>query len=587
MTQLFDGSRFVAVCKRADQKIRAAAEKSLLCGPKWQKDVFSDAAIVKTLQQSGGTRCIYQSIGTSRVLRWITAYWGNLCASPLRSLFLFSGFFCGLSALFMLLAGRFSVALLPFAALLIAGLLFHRTTPFGAWIQSSRIGRWLPAPPGTALRSVTFYLCFCGFAGGLIGGKMGLLFGAFAAVTLLLAPAFLALPPIFFLGALCFLLPVAGTAWCLMLSLLILVRFWIARGFETLPAQPADPFDVLLAIFPLFCIVSSLFSFDRPDSFKVTALWCGLFICAFAAKRIVQNRRQLVGILLALTGGGVLSGLVGLYQYFSGAVNTTWTDTTLFEDLTLRVYSTFANPNVYGEYLLLLVPLVTGLLFFVKKLWQRLLLFGVDLLLLLNLGLTYSRGCYVGLAFGALVFLWNYSKKWMGAIILLGLPIGILLMPASVATRILSIGNMSDTSTSYRLFIYIGTLLMLRRYWPGGIGIGEKAFNAVYPLFALSAIVAPHSHSLFFQSIVSFGIMGFFYLMLLLATYQHQVKKEQRGLRREDRLLMLGFVSLMWGFALQSIFDYTWYNYRVFQLFWLLLAIGFSAPRILKEKRHD
>ena len=64
--------------------------------------------------------------------------------------------------------------------------------------------------------------------------------------------------------------------------------------------------------------------------------------------------------LWSFTAGAVASGLYGLFQYFSGMVNTTWTDTALFDDIQLRVYSTFANPNVYGEFLLIALPLVAG-----------------------------------------------------------------------------------------------------------------------------------------------------------------------------------------------------------------------------------
>jgi hypothetical protein len=215
------------------------------------------------------------------------------------------------------------------------------------------------------------------------------------------------------------------------------------------------------------------------------------------------------------------------------------------------------------------------------------LLWGVDLLLAANMLLTYSRGCYVGIALTAVVFLWNYSKKWLAAIAAVGVPLAIAVMPASVMSRILSIGNMSDSSTSYRMMIYIGTLLMFGRYWFSGVGIGEGAYNVIYPYYALTGIIAPHSHSLFFQSVVSFGIVGLLYLVVLWTVYQRRVKGTQKHLCRQDRLLTAGFNAVMWGMLVQSIFDYTWYNYRVFQLFWLVLALGFAATQVLANRRQN
>ena len=129
---------------------------------------------------------------------------------------------------------------------------------------------------------------------------------------------------------------------------------------------------------------------------------------------------------------------------------------------------------------------------------------------------------------------------------------------------------------------------MLADYWYCGLGLGEKAFNAVYPLYALPAIVAPHSHSLFFQLVISIGILGLVYMILLLTGYQRRMRDARQSMPRRDRLLMLGFGSVFWGMLLQSVFDYTWYNYRVFQLFWIVLVLGFAAADILKqeEKHH-
>ena len=157
-------------------------------------------------------------------------------------------------------------------------------------------------------------------------------------------------------------------------------------------------------------------------------------------------------------------------------------------------------------------------------------------------------------------------------------------MPQSVMDRILSIGNMSDTSTSFRVYIYIGTVLMLARYWLGGVGIGEGAFNAIYPYYSLPAILTPHSHSLFLQAVCSFGIAGLFYLIWLFIHYQKETARARARASGRVRGLMLSFNILFWGMLLQSVFDYTWYNYRIFQLFWILYVLGLSATEIFKKE---
>lgn len=591
MGSVLDGSRIVGACRRAGERVRKTAGESILCRPKWERDVFAHSGLVSRLGRLHPGQHLVNAVAGSRIFGWLYSYWSALCGAYTRGLALLFAPFALTMALRMALAGRY---------LMTAGLLFFTAfcmlLPAGVrlrdWMLSSLPGRlWTRAgqevPPGAHNRSVYLYWLICGLLGGAAGWSSGVGLGLAVTLAGALAPLLFAVPPVWAAGLLCLLLPVCGTSVCWALSIYTAVSYLFARAFGGLSGKPLDYADILLLLFPLFCGVSAAFSFNRADSVKVFAMWVGLFFCVFFIKRSIRSRRQLAGTLGALAAGAAISGLVGIAQYLSGTVDTTWTDTALFEDIALRVYSTFENPNVYGEYLLLMMPLVMALLLYVKKGWQKLLLGALEVLLLVNMALTYSRGCYVGLALTAVVFLWNCSKKWLGAICVLGVPLAVLLMPESVVMRILSIGNMSDTSTSYRIQIYIGTLMMLAVYWLGGVGLGEGAFNAVYPAFALTAIAAPHPHSLFFELVVAFGIVGLLYFLLVLAVYRRNLKKEQQGLSRRSRLLLVGFAAVMWGFVLQSIFDYTWYNYRVFQLFWIVVALGIAAPAALKEPAHD
>ena len=52
-------------------------------------------------------------------------------------------------------------------------------------------------------------------------------------------------------------------------------------------------------------------------------------------------------------------------------------------------------------------------------------------------------------------------------------------LPETIINRFLSIGNMADSSTSYRVYIWLGTIAMLKDYWFCGIGPGAAAFNQV------------------------------------------------------------------------------------------------------------
>lgn len=581
MIDFLGGSAILRFCRRAAIKTYDTARQSLLFGGGRREGAMEHSGIAAAMNRVHPVEGAVACMGRSRILGWLYHYWGNLSAGRLMGFLALFAPLLGLLALRMVLAGRWLAAGGLLIGLGLCVVLFAGEGTLGGWLQGSFLGKRLPLPAGEAQRSVYLYLGCCGLAGGAVGWLAGITYGVAAAAVLAILPAIFRIPPAGMLCLLLALLPLCGTSICWALSAAVAVVYFFARAFGNLPGKKISGWDLLLMVFPLFCVVSAAFSFARGDSIKVIAMWLGLFICVPFVRRIVTGRKQLIAALASLTVEAAASGCYGLFQYFSGMVDTTWTDTTLFEDLQLRVYSTFANPNVYGEFLLLAIPLVAALALYMKG-WKRWLLWAVDALLMVNMVLTYSRGCYVGIALTVVVFLWNFSKKWLAAFAAVGIPLALMMMPESVMSRILSIGNMSDSSTSYRMMIYIGTLLMFTRYWFGGVGIGEAAFNAIYPYYALSGIIAPHSHSLFFQAVVSFGIMGLVYLLWVWAGYQRRVNRDQLAMPRRDRMLMIGFGSVMWGMLVQSVFDYTWYNYRVFQLFWIVIVLGFAAAEALK-----
>ena len=179
------------------------------------------------------------------------------------------------------------------------------------------------------------------------------------------------------------------------------------------------------------------------------------------------------------------------------------------------------------------------------------------------------------------IFVTFYEGKWWGfiPIVLCILP---FIIPQTIVDRIMSVGNMEDSSTSYRVYIWMGTLGMMKHYWLGGIGMGEAAFSQVYPFFSYNAIIAPHSHNLFLQLLVEAGISGLEVFLVMQIVF---VKKMSDVYRMDDKksmdsMLALALGSGVIGFLAQSMFDYTFYNYRVMAVFFMVLGLGLALKHL-------
>lgn len=66
--------------------------------------------------------------------------------------------------------------------------------------------------------------------------------------------------------------------------------------------------------------------------------------------------------MTALVLGCLLVAGYGVYENYFGALLTIWQDTEMFGDIAGRVTSTFGNPNVLGEYLIMAIPFALAML---------------------------------------------------------------------------------------------------------------------------------------------------------------------------------------------------------------------------------
>lgn len=160
--------------------------------------------------------------------------------------------------------------------------------------------------------------------------------------------------------------------------------------------------------------------------------------------------------------------------------------------------------------------------------------------------------------------------------------------------RFTSIGDLKDSSTSYRVYIWMGTLAMVRDFWISGIGMGSEAFTEVYPFYSYNGIVAPHSHNLFLQILVESGIGGIlvFGLILLLFLKRMMAGYQAGGGKGAPLSTMIVAISAgICGFLVQGMFDNCFYNYRVMLIFWCVMGMAmacfYAAKRIAAQEHRE
>lgn len=335
-------------------------------------------------------------------------------------------------------------------------------------------------------------------------------------------------------------------------------------------------------------LIASLNSFAMINSLSIFAIYLVFMLFYFVVINTARTKKQLFSALTVFAVSGVIVCLYGIAQYvFGWDASAAWIDDEMFSDIKMRVYSTLENPNVLGEYILLVLPICAALMWQKPKTLSKLVFAVFTGVLLVTLILTFSRGCWIGAMVIAGLFVTFVCGKIWG-LALIALPFVPMVLPESIINRFLSVGDMKDSSTSYRVYIWMGSLAMVKDFWASGIGPGTEAFKAVYPFYSYSGIVAPHSHNMFLQILVESGIVGIGVFLTTLFMFGKTMIDGYQATEKKGSALGTMIVAIctgVIGFAVQGMFDNCFYNYRVFLIFWFTLALGISAVNIAKSEK--
>lgn len=322
--------------------------------------------------------------------------------------------------------------------------------------------------------------------------------------------------------------------------------------------------------------VGTICSVTLQGSLLGGILTVAFVLFAILLENAIVTQKQLETLLMLLVVAGTLVAVYGILQYIFrwGYQSEAWVDSDMFESISFRVSGTLENPNMLGQYFLLVIPLGGAGLLAAKDWVMRIFYLVCCGLMCICMLLTFSRGAWLGLLFAGFVFVLFLQPR-----LLLLTPIALValyfILPETIITRFTSIGNLTDQSTSYRVYIYLGTLAMLKDYWICGIGPGDAAFNLVYPKYSFSGVEAPHSHNLFLQIVCDAGIVA---VLLFVMILYHWVRELCAAFCSEKvwkwKLQQVAVLAGMAGFLVQAMTDYSFYNYRVMFLFWVYVAVG-------------
>ena len=335
-------------------------------------------------------------------------------------------------------------------------------------------------------------------------------------------------------------------------------------------------------LFALAVVLSLGFSAAPMDSLRIVLFFFASLLFCYIIAADFREPEKLRKLLAFLYVALIVVSMVGVIQhaFHLVKVSSSYTDLELNKGVPGRVFATLNNPNNLSEFVLLFLPLSAAFAAGAKKLWQKIVLAALLMIPALALLYTYSRAGWLAIMLATAVFTYCCNKRLIPALAVLGV-MAIPFLPASVMTRLSTIGNKADSSTQHRLDIWNGVLHLLRDHDRvlTGIGLGPETFRIIYPFYSLGSakIGAYQSQMQYMELVLELGLLGFVSSIYMCCKYVGRAVQALFSGAKENRLILIACLSSFAALAFVGLVEYLWFYQRLMFAFFIFLGILLAA----------
>ncbi len=346
----------------------------------------------------------------------------------------------------------------------------------------------------------------------------------------------------------------------------------------------AIPIQLLLFIFSI--AVSVVISRDLSDSVRIFIFFVTSYILCFLVYGSIRNESSLISFARIIYFTLLIASAFGLFQSLLGVeADASFTDLELNKDMPGRVFGTMGNPNNYAEYLMIFLPYAFSFAITRKGADSKMLHLVGLILPFAALLTTYSRSSWIALAVACVLYIIIYNYKLI-PVFSAGVICALPFIPQSVYNRILTIGNVADSSSAYRITIWTGVVEMMKTRWFTGIGLGPDAFTRVFQNYAIGdTIVARHSHMQLLEMLVEGGVLCLVsYVWLLIVLVKRSCVMAVRAKDDTAKHFCSAAAASICAIAVIGMFEYCWFYPRVMFAFFISVGLCLGILKVFKQK---
>jgi len=369
--------------------------------------------------------------------------------------------------------------------------------------------------------------------------------------------------------------PVKLTTSYALLAILVLV--WVGR--EILPHAPEwrrTPLDWPVLLFAAATLLSILGLLTENTGDQVIALVkaAGGFALFFLVTQSLRERADVWLVVAAIAATGVIQAVMTVVPVMLGKVEVS--------DAT-RAIGTLSDPNLFAGYLVLVAALSVAAALAVRRRWSIAAAGVITLLFGMALVATLSRSGWIGFLV-ALVTLAVLLPERRRDIALVGAGVVAILVVIGLAGPVA--GRLGGTEGGSPLDTFYARVPIWGAAWAMFIhhpifGVGVNNFGFLIQDYDPDLVVN-QAHNLFLNIAAERGILGIatFGLVAVMA-FRALRAAWRRAPELPSRALIAGIAASILGFFAHSLFDVSYYDYRILLMFWIVIGLAACSPRLL------
>ncbi|MBQ7353865.1 MAG: hypothetical protein IJW54_07700 [Clostridia bacterium] len=308
-----------------------------------------------------------------------------------------------------------------------------------------------------------------------------------------------------------------------------------------------------------------------------------MFLAYFIYSNIIRSKEWFKKCLFALANSALIVALIAIFQSVMGGLAQNFESLKIAFENNGAVSSTFASPIVLAQFMVVAIPFSFVHMFSERKDAGKFFGFLITAVLITALILSNSKVALIGLFVGVMLLLLVFNRNHIFVIAFLAVLIPILAyaLPEDVLNQVFSLIGVEKSSIP-ELFSTLGQEFLMLIKSPFGFRAGANV-NEFFPEYQNAHINSLPLQMLFDYGIIAIIVFAMFLIVFARLIFSYCVKAKNKYRKIN---CCAGFCALT-GLFTMGIFDYVWYDSRIFLLSVVCAALSFAYIKIEREENIE